>query len=161
LNRADCCGNRINNAKVYVGETLCGIISHPRQGAWLTVKCKATGSYIKIVGQPKQYLHFCGIRAWGYAARREVTRGSRIRFRHRPVRRTVTKRVAKPIAKPAPKPVKKPAPKPVKKPAPKPVKKPAPPKLEVIRWNKFSAKQSTYFKDKRVKASNPVKTTSF
>ena len=66
LNRADCCGSRINNAKVYVGKTLCGMIKNPRQGAWLTVNCRARGNFIKIVGAPRQYLHFCGIRAWGY-----------------------------------------------------------------------------------------------
>jgi hypothetical protein len=220
LNRADCCGNRINNAKVYVGETLCGIISHPRQGAWLTVKCKATGSYIKIVGQPKQYLHFGGIRAWGYAARREVTRVSRIIFRHRPavrraVRRTVRRSapvrrtVKRSVTRSAPKPtmpfgkvkrtVKKAAPKPAPK-APKPVKKVVkkvrrvsrkrfvPPELKkpvkvtkkvvkrtvrqpvkrprrgspvAVGFRREWAKQSTYFKDKRVKAWNPFKTTAF
>ena len=65
LNRADCCGKRINNAKVFVGSKLCGVIKNPRQGSWLTVNCRAKGNFIKIVGAPKQYLHFCGIRAWG------------------------------------------------------------------------------------------------
>jgi len=30
LNRADCCGNRINNARVFVGNTQCGVIRRPR-----------------------------------------------------------------------------------------------------------------------------------
>jgi hypothetical protein len=50
LNRADCCGGRINNAKVFVGNRLCGVIRNPRQGAWLNVNCRIRGAYLKIQG---------------------------------------------------------------------------------------------------------------
>jgi len=65
LNRADCCGKRINNAKVFVGSKLCGVVKNARQGGWITLNCRAKGSFVKVVGAPKQYLHFCGIRVWG------------------------------------------------------------------------------------------------
>ena len=65
MNRADCCGGRINNAKVFVGSKLCGTIKNARQGAWLTLNCRARGNFIKIVGAPRQYLHFCGLRVFG------------------------------------------------------------------------------------------------
>jgi len=32
LNRGDCCGGRLNGAKVFIGETLCGTIANPPQG---------------------------------------------------------------------------------------------------------------------------------
>jgi hypothetical protein len=30
----------------------------------MEVNCKATGSYVKIVGQADRALHFCGIKIW-------------------------------------------------------------------------------------------------
>jgi len=39
LNRGDCCGDRLKDAKVFVGDTLCGTIKKPEQGAWISVKC--------------------------------------------------------------------------------------------------------------------------
>jgi hypothetical protein len=32
LNRGDCCGSRLNGAKVFVGDALCGKIENPPQG---------------------------------------------------------------------------------------------------------------------------------
>ena len=98
---------------MYVGRNLCGVIRNPRQGAWLTVNCRARGNYIKIVGAPRQYLHFCGIRAWGHGGGRRVRRPA---HRGRP---------------------------------------------SVIGLNRGSAKMSSYWKDKRVKAFNPFKTNRF
>jgi len=40
LNRGDCCGKRLDGAKVFVGEQLCGTISNPEAGAWVSVSCK-------------------------------------------------------------------------------------------------------------------------
>ena len=40
LNRGDCCGKRLDGAKIFIGENLCGTISNPEQGEWLTMKCK-------------------------------------------------------------------------------------------------------------------------
>jgi hypothetical protein len=52
LNRGDCCAGRLNKAKVFVGETLCGTISNPPSGAWVDVNCKASGEFLKIQGAP-------------------------------------------------------------------------------------------------------------
>jgi hypothetical protein len=112
LNRADCCGGRLNNAKVFVGKALCGVLRNPRQGSWVTVNCRARGTFVKIVAAPRQYLHFCGIRAWGYGGRRAP----------RPVPNT------KPVA---------------------------------VGFNRKAARQSTYWRDGRVKAWNPFKTNRF
>ena len=79
MNRADCCGKRINNAKVFVGHKLCGVIRNPRQGAWINVNCRARGNFVKIVGAPRQYLHFCGIRVWGFGGRHVVIRRRTVR----------------------------------------------------------------------------------
>jgi len=48
LNRGDCCGSRLNAAKVYVGDELCGQVNDPPQGSWYTINCKARGDHIKI-----------------------------------------------------------------------------------------------------------------
>lgn len=48
LNRKDCCGGRLNGAKVFVGDNLCGTINNPEGGKWAVVKCKATGGFLKI-----------------------------------------------------------------------------------------------------------------
>lgn len=66
LNRGDCCSKRLNNAVVLVGEHLCGIINDPKSGEWITLTCKAKGKFVKITVEPGKYLHFCGIRVWGY-----------------------------------------------------------------------------------------------
>jgi hypothetical protein len=105
LNRGDCCGSRINNAKVYIGKTLCGVIRNPKQGQWLTVNCRAKGSFVKIIGAPRQYLHFCGIKVWGYGGV-----------------------VTKPMGR-----------------------------AQVIKFYGTSAKQSTYWRDGRIRAYNPFK----
>jgi hypothetical protein len=64
LNRGDCCAKRIKGAKVFVGDELCGAIEDAPSGAWISVNCKAKGSYLKIVGAPGKYLHFCGLKIW-------------------------------------------------------------------------------------------------
>ena len=43
LNRGDCCGKRLDGAKVYVGEKLCGTVNNPESGAWVSVSCKERG----------------------------------------------------------------------------------------------------------------------
>ena len=48
LNRGDCCGRRLNGAKVFVGQELCGTIENPPQGGWVDVSCKASGDFLKI-----------------------------------------------------------------------------------------------------------------
>jgi hypothetical protein len=115
LNRADCCGGRINNAKVYVGKTLCGTIKNARQGTWLTLNCRARGNTIKIVGAPKQYLHFCGIRVWATdclsRAPKVIKRGKKvIRIIRKPGRKIriirTGKKIIRIIRRPGKKPVK-------------------------------------------------------
>ena len=41
LNRADCCGGRINNARVFVGRTQFGVIRNAKAGVWLTLNGRA------------------------------------------------------------------------------------------------------------------------
>jgi len=48
LNRGDCCGKRLNEAKVMIGDNLCGTITNAKAGEWVTVKCKANGNFLKI-----------------------------------------------------------------------------------------------------------------
>jgi len=48
LNRGDCCGNRLDGAKVFIGDSVCGTIKNPGQGDWAVVKCKVEGSSLKI-----------------------------------------------------------------------------------------------------------------
>ena len=48
LNRGDCCGGRLNGAKILIGDQLCGKLKSPDQGKWITTKCKLEGSFIKI-----------------------------------------------------------------------------------------------------------------
>ena len=74
LNRADCCGGRINGARVMVGGHQCGVFRNPRQGAWITFNCRRRGNFVKIIGRPRQYLHFCGIKVWGVRAVGAITR---------------------------------------------------------------------------------------
>ena len=64
LNRGDCCGKRLNDAKIFIGDNLCGTLSNPEQGKWAVVKCKVQGSFIKVQAAPKKYLHFCGLKLW-------------------------------------------------------------------------------------------------
>jgi hypothetical protein len=64
LNRGDCCGKRLNGAKVFIGENLCGKISNAKEGKWIDVNCKVSGTFIKIQGKPDKALHFCGLKIW-------------------------------------------------------------------------------------------------
>ena len=48
LNRADCCGGRLNGAKVFIGDNLFGVLNNPEQGKWATVQNRVEGSSIKI-----------------------------------------------------------------------------------------------------------------
>jgi len=43
-----------------------GKVSNAKQGEWLTIKGRASGTFLKIVNPPNQYLHFCGLKAWAY-----------------------------------------------------------------------------------------------
>jgi len=65
LNRGDCCGNRLNNGKVFVGSKLCGNIKNPGQGKWNTQSCNLSGKFVKVQAAPHQYLTFCGIKVFG------------------------------------------------------------------------------------------------
>jgi hypothetical protein len=40
LNRGDCCHKRLNDAKVFIGDKLCGKVSDAPKGDWVSVKCK-------------------------------------------------------------------------------------------------------------------------
>jgi len=48
LNRGDCCAKRLNGAKVFVGDNLCGTVKEAKLGKWITLKCKSIGNFIKI-----------------------------------------------------------------------------------------------------------------
>jgi len=41
LNRGDCCGKRLSEAKIFIGETLCGQIDDAPAGEWISVNCIA------------------------------------------------------------------------------------------------------------------------
>jgi len=75
LNRGDCCGNRLRGAKIYVGHKVCDTINHPKQGQWTTHDCNIKGSFIKIKGVPRQYLHFCGIKVFGSGSGKKPVAG--------------------------------------------------------------------------------------
>jgi hypothetical protein len=64
LNRGDCCGGRLNGAKVYIGENIFGTLNNPEQGKWATLKGRVEGNFIKIKGVENKYLHFCGLKVW-------------------------------------------------------------------------------------------------
>jgi hypothetical protein len=67
LNRGDCCGGRLKGAKVTVGTELCGKIDDAPAGQWITLPCKAKGTFLKIQAVKGQYLHFCGLKVSAYA----------------------------------------------------------------------------------------------
>jgi hypothetical protein len=67
LNRNDCCEGRLKGVRVFVDDLLFGTINDPTKGNWSTLKSKAEGKVIKIVGVPSEYLHFCGIKVWALA----------------------------------------------------------------------------------------------
>jgi hypothetical protein len=67
LNRADCCHKRLDGAKIFVGEKLCGTVSNPEAGGWVSVACKEKGASIKIQAAPMKYLHFCGLKIFAYS----------------------------------------------------------------------------------------------
>jgi hypothetical protein len=64
LNREDTGTDRLNNAKVLIGDNLCGTIKNAGPGEWITVVCRAQGAYIKIQAPPNKYLNFCGLKVW-------------------------------------------------------------------------------------------------
>jgi len=65
LNRNDCCEDRLKGTKVFVGDNLFGTINDPKKGDWSKLLGRETGTFLKIQGNPNQYLHFCGIKVWG------------------------------------------------------------------------------------------------
>jgi len=67
LNRADCCHKRLDGAKIFVGEHLCGTVSNPGSGEWASISCKEKGNLLKIQAAPAKYLHFCGLKIWSYS----------------------------------------------------------------------------------------------
>jgi len=64
-NRQDCCQNRINGAKVYVGEELCGTIAYTAAVSVYNVKCAAAlkGGSV-TVKQASNYLTLCEVQVW-------------------------------------------------------------------------------------------------
>jgi len=64
LNRGDSGGKRLNGAKIFIGDTLCGKVQNAKAGEWITLNCKASGQMITVQGKAGQYLHFCGIKVW-------------------------------------------------------------------------------------------------
>ena len=58
----------MREAKIFIGDQLFGTVSNPVKGGWSSIKNKAQGNYMKIVGAPGKYLHFCGIKVWGMAS---------------------------------------------------------------------------------------------
>jgi len=62
LNRGDCCGKRLKGAKVFIGDTKCGTIQDAPKGEWLSVKCKAKGAFLKVIGTKGMPLNFCGLK---------------------------------------------------------------------------------------------------
>ena len=72
LNRADCCSDRIKNAKVYVldggSRHLCGVVTTGNKG-WLAVACPAAavGSTIEVsTEETNQHLTICGMKVSGF-----------------------------------------------------------------------------------------------
>jgi len=48
LNRGDCCAERLNGAKVYIGAQVFGEVKDPIGGKWATLKGKVRGTSLKI-----------------------------------------------------------------------------------------------------------------
>jgi len=65
LNRGDCCHNRIRGAIVYVGNRVCGRIKNPPKGKWIIFNCNLKGTFVKIRGTHRDYLHICGFHVFG------------------------------------------------------------------------------------------------
>jgi len=74
-NRSDCCQNRINGAKVYVGSKYCGAVKfNPKQSVY-TVQCgNAVGRTVKVV-QTNQHLTLCEVRVYGGSIAYRMLRG--------------------------------------------------------------------------------------
>jgi hypothetical protein len=69
-NRKDCCGNRLDRVKVFIGDQECGSISGRSNGAWYTVKCSKPlfGNKVRLVMVQNEYLSISGIEVWTAAA---------------------------------------------------------------------------------------------
>jgi len=64
-NRVDCCSNRINGAKVYVGDSLCGEIKYEAGKVAYEVQCEnAVGGTVKVV-QNDNVLTLCEVEVFG------------------------------------------------------------------------------------------------
>jgi len=48
LNRADCCGKRLDGANVSVGDKVIGTIQGAKDGEWITLNTRTKGSSLKI-----------------------------------------------------------------------------------------------------------------
>ncbi|KAL5254989.1 hypothetical protein ACHWQZ_G014437 [Mnemiopsis leidyi] len=64
-NRQDCCSERLNGAKVYVDEELCGAITVASGVLVYPVSCKKRGNFVKV-RTPRQYLTLCEVEVIGY-----------------------------------------------------------------------------------------------
>eukprot|EP00116_Pleurobrachia_bachei_P000230 sb/3460492/ len=63
-NRGDCCRDRIDGAKVYVGDELCGTIEYSGLKNTYTLDCGMVGSFVRIVND-NSYLTLCEVRVMG------------------------------------------------------------------------------------------------
>ncbi|XP_063693608.1 uncharacterized protein LOC134825361 [Bolinopsis microptera] len=67
-NRIDCCGDRIDGVKIYVGDVFCGTIKYDPLKFSYEVICKEgqgiVGDTVKLVND-KTYLTLCEVRVWG------------------------------------------------------------------------------------------------
>lgn len=65
VNRDDCCQSRISGAQVYVGETLCGTVTHVKGTKIFEVVCpNGTNGTTVTVKQSKAYLTLCEVKVW-------------------------------------------------------------------------------------------------
>jgi len=63
-NRGDCCRDRINGAKVYVGDELCGEIEYSGITNTYSMKCGMVGNFVRIVND-NSYLTLCEVQVMG------------------------------------------------------------------------------------------------
>jgi hypothetical protein len=69
-NRKDCCGARLNQTRVLIGDQECGRVNGGSNGAWYTVKCAKPlfGNKVRLVTVQNEYLSISGIEVWTAAA---------------------------------------------------------------------------------------------
>jgi hypothetical protein len=61
-NRQDCCSNRLRGLSVFVGNNKCGVLgAAPKEN----LRCKMTGSFVKISRDYKEPFSLCEVEIWG------------------------------------------------------------------------------------------------